>query len=369
MKSGALPSQTIRSLIQSGIITGGNEERIQPASLDLALTETVYRIEYIFQPRPNESIEDILNEMDATPHNLTNPFERGVMYLAKLSESLKLPKDISARCNPKSSTGRNDLQVRVLADGVPRFDTIPAGFTGNLWIVIMSKSFPVKLPTDESLSQMRFFYADATSRISEDELRTSLEQDKLFWRHSGEKPFTNDEIKIRDNDGSLILTVDIINEGITAWECLGLNRILDFTKRNYYKPTDFFRPISIDSGSIYLKQDNFYILRSRERVRIPPNLSSEMIPMDERSGEFRSHYSGFIDPGWGYGINGDGNGRPLVLEVRPFEDLVLRDNQPIAKIVFDTMHEKPDITYDALEHSHYTEEPKNPKLSKHFITS
>ncbi len=367
MKSGALPSQTIRSFIQSGIITGGSEDRIQSASLDLVLTETVYRIEYIFQPRPNESIEDILSKMGATPHDLVNPFERGVMYLAKLSESLKLPKDVSARSNPKSSTGRNDLQVRVLADGVSRFDTMPIGFAGDLWIVIMPKSFPVKLPSGESLSQMRLFYTDAASRISEDELQISLEQDKLLWRHNGEKPFTNDEIKIKDNDGSLILTVDIVGDGIIAWECLGLNRILDFTKRNYYKPTDFFRPISVDSRSIYLKQDSFYILRSRERVRIPPCLSCEIIPMDERSGEFRSHYAGFIDPGWGYGKNGDGNGRPLIMEVRPFEDLVLRDNQPIAKIVFDTMHEKPDITYDILERSHYTGEPKNPKLSKHFI--
>ncbi len=369
MKSGALPSQTIRSFIQSGIITNGNEDHIQPASLDLTLTETVYRIEYIFQPRPNEPIESILKEMGATPHDLANPFERGVMYLAKLSESLKLPEDISARCNPKSSTGRNDLQVRVLADGVPRFDTVPAGFTGDLWIVIMPKSFPVKLPTGESLSQMRFFYTDAPSRFSEEELKASLERDKLFWRQNGEKPFTNKEVKIRDNDGSLILTVDIINEGITAWECLGLNRILDFTKRNYYKPTDFFRPIRVDSGSIYLKQNSFYILRSRERVRIPPHLSCEMVPMDERSGEFRSHYAGFVDPGWGYGKDGSGNGRPIVLEVRPFEDLVLRDNQPIAKIVFDTMHTEPDITYDTLKSSHYTGEPKDPKLSKHFITS
>ncbi|MCD5381381.1 MAG: 2'-deoxycytidine 5'-triphosphate deaminase, partial [Candidatus Pacebacteria bacterium] len=128
---------------------------------------------------------------------------------------------------------------------------------------------------------------------------------------------------------------------------------------------EFFKKICIEDGALRLERDKFYILSAAERVRIPADLASEMVPMDERSGDFRSHYAGFLDPGWGCGAEGEGEGRPFTLEVRPFEDLVVRSGQPIAKIRFEKMIETPDFHYDTKQSNYLVQ--SGPKLSKHFV--
>lgn len=364
-RRGALPSQMIREMMGAGFITGAFINRIRPASLDLVVTEELYRIEGSFLPRPGESVRDIVGGMGPRPYDFTLPLERGVTYLARLAETFALPASVYAYCNPKSSTGRNDVLTRVVADGVTRYDAAtPQGFHGALWVIIQPRSYPVLLPKKESLAQMRFFNAD--TRFDETDLQISLPRDKLLWRGREDKPFGYEELKISDNDGSLILTLDLTGE-VVGWECLGESNVLDFAKRNHYLPEEFFRPLHPTNGRIAFKAGGFYILYTRERVRVPPHLACEMVPMDARSGEFRSHYAGYVDPGWGWRKDGDGCGRRLVLELRPFEDLLMRDNQPVAKVRFERMIEEPEGHYDALEDSHYTAEFPTPRLSKHFL--
>lgn len=369
-KIGALPIQDILQMMDVGMIGGASRDNVNPASLDLSVSDEVYRVEGIFQPRIGEKVSDLLGRIRIFPHNLKTPLERCVTYLARLNEHFALPESVYGYCNPKSSTGRNDIHVRVIANGVPRYDALtPKGYSGDLWIAIIPRSFPVLLYEGATLSQARFF--DQDTRYDELNLEIGMERLELLWRKEGEKLRYSD-LKISDRDGAVILTVDLDGwkmlgeqESIVGWECRGLNKIFDFVRRDYV-PRDFFEPLrKHKDGHIHLKQGGFYILSTAECVRVHPELACEMASMDERSGEFRSHYAGFIDPGWGYGISGKGKGRPLTLEVRPFEDLIIRDRQPIAKIKFERMREIPDVQYDEKENSHYVGQT-GPLLSKHF---
>ncbi len=152
-----------------------------------------------------------------------------------------------------------------------------------------------------------------------------------------------------------------------GYKCVTPDDILDITKIGHYNPERFFMPITMREGYLTLKKGEFYILSTREAVRVPPQLACEMAPMDERSGDFRSHYAGFIDPGWGYGKKGEGVGRPLTLEVRPFEDLLVRHGQPVGKIKFERMIEVPETSYDALDSNYLRQD--GPRLAKQFASN
>lgn len=361
-KRGALSSQALRKLIERGAIKNATTSQVRPASLDLTITTEVYRIDEAFLPRKGEAVRDLLKLSRPIPHHLSHPLERNVTYIARVRETLHLPPDTYCICNPKSSTGRLDIQSRVIADGVPRYDTvISGGYSGEIWTLITPKSFPILLSADESLSQLRFFNADTT--LDHRTLKDAYRATALLWSVDGTAiPL---ESLTSDQDGSLILGVDLI-PNIVGWECLGSSHILDAAQRDHYEPQDFFTPLTITQGRIRLRQGGFYILYTKERVHVPPHLACEMVPMDEKSGEFRAHYAGFIDPGWGWGKSGETKGRRLVLEVRPFEDIVLRDSQPISKIRFCEMQEIPDCLYDSMD-SNYIRESATPRLSKHFI--
>jgi dCTP deaminase len=149
-----------------------------------------------------------------------------------------------------------------------------------------------------------------------------------------------------------------------GYEGVKSNTVVDLSKIKFYDHKKFFKPVKKTGEYLHLKKDGFYILSTHEAVRVPPDLSCEMISMDERSGEFRSHYAGFIDPGWGWGEKGEGKGRPLTLEVRPFEDLIVRQGQPIAKVRFERLIEVPDVVYDATNSNYIVQ--TGPKLAKHF---
>lgn len=366
-KLGALPCQMILSMINAGFIKKAKEKNVSPASLDVTVSSEVYRAERIFQPRFGEKIRELIKSARISQHDLNYPLEKGVTYIARLEETFELPNEIYGYCNPKSSTGRNDIHVRILADGVPRYDAVtPSGFKGELWVIINPKSYPVKISCGETLSQLRFF--NHNTRFDEFDLQVALKNYQLVWDYSGKTPYGYDDLKIKDNDGSIILTLDLISQDVIGYRCYGSNRILDLSKINFYHWEDFFEPIKIKKKNecIYLRKGDFYILSTRESIRVPPGLACEMVPMDERSGEFRSHYAGFIDPGWGWGKNGEKKGRPITLELRPFEDIVIRDNQPIGKIRFERMAEIPDIIYDNKTTSNYKKQI-GPRLSKHFI--
>jgi dCTP deaminase len=360
---GALPMQIIRGLTQTNHIIASKEERLSPASLDLAITEEIYRIEELLLPHTDEQIRALLPDMRATRHTLDSPLQKGVTYIARLAESFALPRDVYAYCNPKSSTGRNDMHVRVMVNNTSRFDSLPPGYAGDAWVTITPNSFFIKMGAGETLSQIRFFTHD--TRLSELELQIAMERDKLLWDKHGNQIHYH-TITATDRDGSIILTADVAEEFV-GWESIPSTNVLDLSKKWKHAPEDFFQPLYKSNGHIHLQQGRFYILRSREYLRVPPYLACEIAPMDERAGEFRSHYAGFFDPGWGLDKNGEGKGRPAVFEVRPlFQDLVLRDGQPIAKFRFEHLTRVPEKLYDEMNTSHYTNQSTHAILSKHF---
>ncbi len=359
--SGALPDQAITELIEAGFITGAKDVNVRPASLDLSISSEIYKVEGIFQPKENETVREVLGKIKKAKYSLTKPLKRDQLYLIRLNEKFDLPKLVYGYCNPKSTSGRIDVHVRLLADGVSRYDSITPGFKGELWISVIPKTFPVKLYEGVSLNQMRFFNQD--TRLNSFEIEIAMKKYKLLWKQQLATAYDYEEIKIRDNDGSLILTLDL-DAICLGYEGVKSDTLVDLAKLKFYEHKKFFKPVKKKGDFVYLKKDSFYILSTHEGVRVPPELSCEMVPMDERSGEFRSHYAGFIDPGWGWGKDGEGKGRPLTLEVRPFEDIIVRQGQPIGKIKFERMTEIPDVVYDATG-SNYTVQ-SGPKLAKHF---
>lgn len=360
-KEGALPSQTIFDLIKGGFIKGTKSSNVKPSSLDLSVSSEIYEVEGIFQPKKSETVRQVLEKIKRKKHSIQEPLLCEKVYLIRLNESLALPKGVYGFCNPKSTSGRIDIHVRLLTDRTPRYDTVLNGAKTELWISIIPKTFPVKIFEGISLNQLRFFTAD--TRLSDLELDMGMDRKGLLWRRSNSKAYKSPEIYVKDNDNSIILTLDLENE-MLGFEGVKSNKVLDLSKVDFYNSKAFFKPVRKQGNYVYLKSGSFYILSTHEAVRVPPELACEMVPMDERSGEFRSHYAGFIDPGWGWGKSGEGKGRPLTLEVRPFEDIIVRQGQPIAKIRFERMTEIPDTIYDAMN-SNYTVQ-SGPRLAKHF---
>lgn len=362
-KAGALPSQKLRSLIDAGHIEEATDIHISPASLDLTLSTEMYKITGLLLPKRGETIRSLLEPMGAEKVSLSEPLQCNHLYLAKLNESLTLPSQVYGFCNPKSSTGRLDIHVRVMADGVPRYDSItPKGYKGELWVAIFPKSFSVLVHEGTPLTQLRLFTGD--TRFTELELEIAIKQHGLVWHEKEEWPLMYNELLTHDQDGAVILTA-MVEKGLCGYECIAKpEQVLDVANVKGYDPKDFFAPIEADDGFLRLKRNKFYILSCAERVRIPPTFAAEMIPMDERSGDFRSHYAGFLDPGWGWGSDGKGHGRPFTLEVRPFEDLLVRKEQPIAKIKFEEMLDEPDIHYDTKDSNYLSQ--TGPQLAKQF---
>ncbi len=361
---GALPDAKLHTLITSGNIIGGQAEHVSPASLDLTVSDELYTIRGLVLPKVGESIRELMPFMEAKATDITQPLQCDKMYLAKLNESLDLPQQVYGYCNPKSSTGRLDMHVRVLADGVPRYDSItPKGYKGELWVAIAPKSFAIQIHAGTPLTQLRLFTGD--TRFSELDLELSM-QNGLVWHPTKDEKMLYSDLVTNDQDGTVVLTA-LVEEGMCGYECIASpEQVVDVANIGHYDPSEFFKPLEIIDGALRLERDKFYILSGAERVKIPPTLASEMVPMDERSGDFRSHYAGFLDPGWGWGVDGSGKGRPFTLEVRPFEDLVVRPGQPIAKIRFERLTHTPDEHYDANAAAHNYQAQSGPKLGKQF---
>lgn len=365
-KVGAIPSQMIEEWISAGYLIGASSANVRPSSIDLTISAECYRINYVFQLRQFESVRQVLKTVGAVEHPLPAILERGVTYLVKLKESLALPRTVYAYANPKSTTGRNDVHVRMVADHVSRYDAAPTkGYEGELWLLVQPKSYGIIASPDQTLCQLRMFTEN--TRFNETELETSFNRYELIRDRLGAPIEYGDQTRVSDHDGSVLLTLDLASD-IVGWECLGTNKVLDLGAKDHYHPNDFFRPLHPNSeGNLDIRKDGFYILRTYERVRVPPKFACEMVPMDWRAGDFRSHYAGFIDPGWGWGKLGNGTGRPLVLEVRSFDnDLVFRPGQPVAKIRFERMCYEPAHHYDELEESHYAMDTDAPKLARQF---
>lgn len=364
----ALASQKIRKMMKEGEIKGADNSNIQPASLDLTLTGEAYRMRWTFLPQSGEKIEDIIKIGSLYPFDLSHPLEPGAVYLIKLKEGVNLPKNVFALTNNKSSTGRLNLETRVIADGVPRFDRLPLGHKGSLWIQVRSKSFFIKLNAGDKLNQIRFFEISGKGERENASIKDIYLKHKLFYDR--EKNFIPaDKIMAEDHDNSLIMSIDLAPDaGIVGYKAVHTGEVLDFSKKNHHGPERFFEPIkSPHDGRLTLRCGEFYILSTKEFIRVPPEYSVEMVAYDIGSGEFRSHYAGFFDPGFGYGMKGEVFGTPAVLEVKPYDNnFSLRDGQPICKMVFVENSEMPDLVYGVGDLGSHYQKQRGAFLSKHF---
>ena len=355
---GILPARAIAAFCANGAITlerPADDGQIQPASLDLRLGAWAYRVRASFLPGLAHTVAQRLDQIKLHRMPLADGavLETGCVYIVPLLEALALPADISAAANPKSSTGRLDIFTRVIADHAQSFDTIPKGYHGPLYAEISPRSFPILVRTGSRLSQIRFRRGEA---VASDAIIRTL--------HAEEALVSGGHANI---DNGLALTVDLEGTG-TAGEPIGFRAkrhsgLIDVDKKSALEVLDYWEPIW-QRGSLILDPDQFYILASKEAVRVPPAFAAEMVPFNPLVGEFRVHYAGFFDPGFGHATGG-GEGARAVLEVRSHEvPFILEDGQIIGRLIYEPLTEPPDQVYGQGIGSNY--QRQGLKLSKHF---
>ena len=362
-KPGAIPRQLIAEMMEAGYISNASMACLSPSSLDLRITDEAYRMRGSYLPKIGETIEEIISRGALYRHDLNRPLEVDGTYLIKLSESLALPTGIHATVSSKSSSGRINLRTRVLADRVPRFDSVPGGYKGSLWIEVMPKSFPVLLHANDPLNQMRFFHGEA--QLSSLEHRMAYDKFKLLRNADGSVVPASDDVV----SNGVTMTVDLVSTDIIGWRAHPTAwNVLDTAKYDH-DPRDFFEPIAKPkSGELMLRHGLFYILVTKEKIIVPPTLAAEMAAYDPTKGEFRSHYAGFFDPGWGWTEKEADRGAQAVLEVSMHgHDFILRDGQPICLMAYERLLMKPDMLYGEDTKSNYIMQ-QGPKLAKWFST-
>ncbi len=364
-KKGALASQHIIELIHNGFLKI-SETCVKPSSMDLPLGEEIYCVPGIFQVAPNKTVWEIMQEMNAKKIDPTSVLEPTKTYVVPVDMNIDLPENMYGYANPKSTSGRLDLHTRLLADGVPWYDAIPKKFDGKLWTLIQPKTFSVILNGPTAINQLRLFNGD--TRLEKEELECVMQSLGLLFLpvvKDLKKKIRYKDLIVRDDDHSLLLSLDLDSK-IIGYRAKKNTTPVEYNCIKKYKSEDYFDILEYKKGEyLYLSQNNFYILSTQEHVAIPPDFACEMAPMDDRLGDFRTHYAGFIDPGWGWGQNGEAGGRQLTLEVRVFEDMCVRHGQPIARIKIERLIEAPPQKYDQID-SNYSQQV-GPTLSKQFI--
>ncbi|MHA6261659.1 2'-deoxycytidine 5'-triphosphate deaminase [Arenibacterium sp. CAU 1754] len=354
--SGVCPNQTIETMIRDGAIAASPAvlpEQVQPASLDLRLGTVAYRVRASFLAGHGRSVADRLSEFEMHRIDLTDGavLEKGCVYLVPLMESLALPRGVQAVANAKSSTGRLDLLTRAITDGGTEFDRIPDGYTGPLYAEICPRSFSVLVRPGMRLNQIRFRSGQAV--LSDEEL-TKLHQ---------QTPLVDGQAVINEGLG---FSVDLALPGddLVGYRAKPHTGVIDLNNIGYYDPAEYWEEVRTSNGRIILDPGAFYILVSRESVHIPPQYAAEMAPYLAMVGEFRVHYAGFFDPGFGHAAAG-GAGSRGVLEVRCHEaPFVLEHGQVVGRLVYERMAEVPTQLYGADIASNY--QGQGLKLSKHF---
>lgn len=356
--TGVLPSQTIENMLENGEITVSTplvEGQVQPASLDLRLGNVAYRVRASFLAGQGRSVSDRLTEFEMHRIDLSNGavLEKGCVYVVPLMEGLALPQDVSAVANAKSSTGRLDLLTRTITDGGEEFDRIKPGYTGPLYAEICPRSFSVLVRPGMRLNQIRFRRGQAV-----------LSDAELKMLHAG-TPLVDGEAVIEDGLG---FSVDLKLPGtdLVGYRAKPHTGVIDLDRIGEYDPQEYWEEVRTKDGRIILDPGAFYILVSREAVHIPPAFAAEMAPYLAMVGEFRVHYAGFFDPGFGHDAAG-GAGSRGVLEVRCHEaPFVLEHGQVVGRLVYEKMAEVPEQLYGAGIASNY--QGQGLKLSKHFKT-
>ena len=355
---GILADHDIKAMLEAGAITHAtplDADQVQPASLDLRLGRTAHRIKASFLPGTGRSVADRLPDI-ALHHMALDDgavLETGCIYLIELDEALHLPPEVSAATNPKSSTGRLDIFTRVITDGGTVFDAIPPGYRGKLYLEVAPQSFPILVTPGSRLSQIRFRCGVTT--LSDTELSSLNTRIGLV---SGAPPqFQN----------GLALSIDLEGgaDGLIGYRAKRPGGLVRVDEKAALDRAGYWEPIHADpSGALIFDPGAFYILVSREAVHVPADYAAEMVPFDPLVGEFRVHYAGFFDPGFGAKEAG-GAGARAVLEVRSREvPFLVEHGQMIGRLVYERMRTRPSVLYGAGGVSHY--QAQGLKLSKHF---
>ena len=339
--TGVLPSQALREAIQQGIITAAvpiEDDQVQPASLDLRLGPIAYRVRASFLPGRHATVKQRLDavEMHAIDLAAGAVFERHCVYIVPLLESLALRRRLSAMANPKSSTGRLDVFARLITDYGTEFDRVEDGYAGPLYAEISPRAFSVRVRAGTRLMQLRLRRGAPTA--SDAALRRLHDTVALVDSAPGEE-----NIK-----GGLAFTVDVQGDpasGIVGYRARRHAGLIDTDLINHYDPLDFWEPVYARGGGIILDPDDFYILASRESVVVPADHAAEMLAYDSLVGEFRVHYAGLFDPGFGAAETG-GTGSRAVLEVRAHEvPFLIEDGQIVGRLVYERLTARPDKLY------------------------
>ncbi len=376
-RHGILPYQGLKQLVAKRAIRAEfpiEEHQMQPASLDLRLGKKAYRLLSSFLPELSD-ITSRLNVLDFYQSDLVmyemdlsegGILEKGHVYLVPLLESLHLPKTLRARTNPKSTTGRLDVFTRVVTDLNTGFDEIRAGYRGPLYLEIVPRSFTIKVRTGQSLNQLRLI--DGRPTVTDSELARYHARDPLLYHNvTAHKPVQRRDFR---TDRGLFLRIDLQGEALGGDQIVGYrakknSHVIDLSKIGYYSALDFWEPLRPHrQGSLLLEPEEFYILASKERIRVPPGFAAEMVAYEAACGELRTHYAGFFDPGFGYG-RGELKGTQVVLEVRPHDvPFLIHDGQTFFKVVYERMLSSPSRVYGPALGSSYQQQGLS--LSKQF---
>lgn len=366
-QEGVLPDFLLEKAIRAGYIRAGRfsmePSNVQPASLDLRLGETAMRIRASFLPGRDavqEKLKEyVLDEIDIRGDGAM--LESGHPYLIELKERLQLPRGLRGRTNPKSSTGRVDVFTRVITDHSDRFDEIAPGYEGGLYLEVVPLSFAVRVREDLTLNQLRLTVGRAA--LTDEEILAAHSQEPLLYR-TGE-PLGRDELLVSDG---LFLRLDLRGDesrrvGYSARDHAPL---LDLTRKGDLDPEPFWEPVLREDGNrVVLSPRRFYLLMSSEAVCIPPHLAAEMTAYDPTSGELRTHYAGFFDPGFGYDPDGRFHGSRAALEVRAHEvPFVIEHGQAVCKLRFERMVDRPALLYGPGIGSSYQQQEET--LSRYF---
>ncbi|WBU65256.1 2'-deoxycytidine 5'-triphosphate deaminase [Paracoccus aerodenitrificans] len=353
--NGVLPDSEIRSLIANGAISAQppiTDAQIQPASLDLRLGNRAWRLRASFLPGSDNRVQDRLSDFEMHQMDLSNGavLEKGCVYLVPLAERLSLPKGLSAVANAKSSTGRLDLLTRLITDNGTEFDRLPDGYDGPLYAEICPRSFSVLVRPGMRLNQLRLRSGHAV--LDDDELRHLHAASPLVEGHALIDQGLGFSVDLRPEQGELV--------GYRAKPHSG---VVDLDRIGAYDPRDFWDALHSSDGRLILDPGAFYILVSRESVAIPADYAAEMAPYLAMVGEFRVHYAGFFDPG--FGIGATGAGARGVLEVRCHEaPFALEHGQVVGRLVYERMAQRPERLYGQEIASNY--QGQGLKLAKQF---
>jgi len=373
-RTGILPSQEIWELINNQKILSFKaveEAQVQPASIDLRLGNVAYRVQASFLPGRASTIKSKINDLKLAELDLTKPtlLERGAVFVIPVIEQLALPFDIGGAANPKSTTGRLDIFTRLVTEGGNefeeqelQFEQVPKGYKGELYVEVVSRTFPVILQAGAKLTQLRFVRGKPPA-ATDNALERFEQTEGLVYYENGEAPA---KAILR---GGLRMSIDLQGSGgssVVAYKAKRNCPAVDLSKAGAHDAAQFWDAITAPASKrLVLDPGDFYILASRERISVPSNWAAEMTQFDPSIGEFSVHYAGFFDPGFGYGTSGEIKGTKAVLEVRAHEvPILLEDRQVVGRLMYHKMASIPDKLYGQAIGSSYQQQGL--ALSKQF---